>query len=102
MAWSKWIDLELDDDDKQDLMDQYSIPDGSADYPCGLRICLTQRELEMLDLEADCDVGDMIDLRILAKVCHVMKGEDNCRVELQAIAMKAESEDAEDEDDDDD
>lgn len=93
--------MELSDDDKQDLIDGFNMPPDSADYPCGLRICLTSRELDLLDLDDDCDVGDMIDLRMLAKVCHVMKTDGGCRIELQAIAMKAEAEDDEDDDDDD-
>lgn len=99
MAWSQWIDLELDDDEKEDLIGDFGVPADVADYPCGLRFCLTHRELELLDLEANCDPGDMIDIRFLAKVTHVMRGPDGDRVELQAIACKAESEDDEDDDD---
>jgi hypothetical protein len=98
-GWSNWVDLELDDDDKQDLIDQFSVPSDTADYPCGARICLTERELDMLDLEADCEVGEAIHLQCMCIVTHVTRSDQGDRVELQITMMKAESEDDEDDDD---
>ena len=98
MAWSKLVDMEMDDDEKLDR----AIPEMplAPDYPWGLRISLTEKELEKLGLDADCDIGDMIDLRAFAVVTSVSKnksteGADSCRVELQIEKMAVESEDEE-------
>lgn len=40
-------------------------------YPYGLRITLTEEELDKLDLDSDCEVGDMIHIHCLAKVCGI-------------------------------
>lgn len=100
MAWSKLVDMELDDEDVIDTV----MPIPSFDrprYPCGLRICLTHKELEKLGLAADCDIGDVIDLRAFAVVtsCSQNKtesGEDECRVELQIEKLAIENESTED------
>ena len=68
-------------------------------YPYGLCICLTQDELDKLDLDPNCEVGDMIHLNALAKVTSVSKREtedgNDCRVELQIIYMAVEDEETE-------
>ena len=101
MAWSKLVDMEMDDDEKLDR----AIPDmpSKPDYPWGLRISLTEKELKKLELDADCDIGDMIDLRAFAVVTSVSKnkmdgGEECCRVELQIQKLAVENEMTEDED----
>jgi len=100
MAWSKLVDMELDDEDQLDLA-VAAIPEKPR-YPYGLRICLTEKELEKLGLEADCEIGDMIDLRAFAVVtsCSVNQTEhgSECRVELQIRQMKVENESTEDQD----
>lgn len=57
--------------------------------PYGYNLCLslTRHDLDKLDLDDDCDVGDMVMLRALAKVTSVSKSEDNCRIELQITHM---------------
>ncbi len=94
MAWSKLVDLELDDDDKLDMV--MPMPMDRPDYPCGLRICLTENELEKLNLDDDCDVGDVIDLRAFAVVTSISKndgaGGQSCRIELQIQKLAVENE----------
>lgn len=69
------------------------------DYPYGLCISLTEQELEKLDLEPDCEVGDMIHGFFMAKVTSVSKndvdGKKTCRVELQITHLGLEDEDME-------
>lgn len=64
------------------------MPCDRPDYPYGLRICLTNRELEKLGLDADCDIDDLIDMRCFGIVTSVSKnpgpdGETQNRVEIQ-------------------
>ena len=88
--------MELDDEASLDA----AMPIAMAEkpkYPFGLRICLCERELEKLGLEADCDVGDVIDLRAFAVVTSVSKGEGEhegkySRVELQIQKLAVENE----------
>ncbi len=104
MGWSKLIDMELDDDEKIDA--GYAPgPDREPtgpDYPYGLRITLTAKELEKLGLEADCDIGDVIDIRAFASVISVHKeGDDSCVcLQIEKMAVENEmTEEMEDEDD---
>lgn len=96
MAWSKMVDMEMDDEDALDTVCPIPMPERPR-YPYGLRICLTDKELAKLGLEADCDIGDVIDLRAFAVVtsCSQNKtegGEDECRVELQIEKLAIENE----------
>jgi hypothetical protein len=76
------------------------------DVPPGLCICLTETELQKLELDSDCDVGDYLHGRFMARVTSVNKSESGggarCRIELSLIAMNLENESTEDPDDDDD
>jgi hypothetical protein len=100
MGWSApLVDMENDDETKIDTaypIDGPSMKPKAPDYPWGLRISLTHRELKKLGLEADCSPGDMIDLRCFATVRSVSKntGSDGetCCVELQIEKMSAEDE----------
>jgi hypothetical protein len=94
MGWSKLIDMELSDDEKLDAY--LPMPMDKPDYPCGLRICLTDSELEKLGLEDDCDIGDMIDMRCFGTVTSVHKGDQGSRIEIQICAMSCENEMRED------
>ena len=71
-------------------------------YPCGLSISLTDAELEKLDLDGECEVGDMIHLFAFAKVTSVSKrdaaGGECCRIELQVTHIGLEDEDDENRD----
>ncbi len=102
MGWGKLVDMELSDEDKIDASMPIAMP-SKPDYPYGLRISLTHKELEKLGLDADCDVGDMLDMRCFATVMSVSKSEDDggsrCSVELQIEKMAIEDEMDESEDD---
>jgi hypothetical protein len=101
MPWSTMADMAYSDDEKLEQMMPMPMSD-RPDYPCGLCICLTQVELDKLGIEADCDVGDVIDLRAFASVKSVTKSGDNCRVELQIEKLAIENEMDEEVGDDDD
>ena len=100
MAWSKLVDMEMDDEEKLDAVCPMPMPT-KASYPYGLRLCLTHKELAKLGLDADCEIGDMIDLRCFAEVTSISKNDygsgEECRIELQIQKMAIEDEMGEDE-----
>ena len=51
MPWSDMVDLELTDDEKLDLQLPMAIAD-QPDYPYGMRVCMTNRELEKFGLDS--------------------------------------------------
>lgn len=91
MTWSTMVDMELSDDDVLDAIMPIPMAD-KPKYPCGLRICLTDAELDKLGLEANCNRGDIIDLRAFAEVTSVSSGEYGSRVELQIQKLSLENE----------
>lgn len=93
MGWTKFINLELDDDDRLDMA-MPIMPQG-PEYPPGLRICLCDGELRKLDLEADPDIGDTIDIRAFAKVMSFSNYDGKRRVELQITDLAIEDENQE-------
>lgn len=102
MGWSKLVDMELDDEDKLDAAMPIPMPN-KPDYPYGLRLCLTEKELTKLGLEADCEVGEYLDMRCFGTVTSVSKtdGPDggSCRVEIQIEKIAVEDEMGESEED---
>lgn len=97
MAWSRMTSMELSDEEKLDTMAcQPAALADAPEYPWGLRLTLTHRELEKLGLEADCSVGDVIDLRAFACVTGVYRTETAMgpedRVELQITDLAVENE----------
>lgn len=70
-------------------------------YPYGLSISLGDDEITKLDLNTDCEVGDMLHMHCLAAVTSVSKNQTTSgtrtRIELQIRYISAESEDAENE-----
>jgi len=94
MAWSKMVDMELDDEDQIDAVTPIALPE-KPQFPYGLRICLTHSELRKLDLDADCEIGDTIDIRAFAEVTSISKDGDNCRIELQIQKLAVEDENTE-------
>jgi hypothetical protein len=90
--------MELSDDKKLD----YPF---SCDYPCGLKICLTNDELQALDLDSEsASVDGIVHLHAHARITHVSHsdGPDGycCRVELQIEDMCIDSDDDDDYEDD--
>lgn len=69
-----------------------------AQYPYGLCLALSEDELQKLEVEdGELEVGDLLDLRALAKVTSVSKsdvegGGARCRIELQITHMALENE----------
>ena len=94
-GWSKLIDMEMDDEEKLDAVCPMPIA-ARASYPYGLRICLTHKELTKLGLDADCNIGDMIDLRCFGTVTSISKDDHgdgpSCRIEIQIEKMAVEDE----------
>jgi hypothetical protein len=99
MPMGKLVDMEMDDEAALDAVTPIAMASKSQ-YPYGLRICLTHDELAKLGLEADCEVGDYLDIRAFATVTSVHKsdgpGGASCRVEMQIERMSCENEDHED------
>ena len=93
MAWGSWTSLEYDDEEMIDHA-MPTLPD-KPQYPYGLKICLTSPELKKLDLDTDCNVGDVIDLRAFAEVTSISKDGDICRIELQIQKLAIENENQE-------
>lgn len=93
MAFTKLVDMELDDEDKLDFCAPMPCP--RPDYPYGLRISLSEKELKKLGI-ATPQVGDYIDMRAFACVKSVSSdssdGGETCRVELQIEKIAVENE----------
>jgi hypothetical protein len=94
MPWSSMVSLELSDDDKIDTACPPALAD-VPDYPWGMRITLTHRELEKIGKEADCRPGDMLEFRAVARVIGVYRNDGPMgpedRVELQIEQMAVET-----------
>lgn len=95
MPWSQLVDMELDDESKLDAAQPYPMS-SKPDFPYGLRISLTEKELEKLGIDAPEQIGDLIDLRCFGVVTCISKNStdsgDCCRVEIQIQKMAVESE----------
>lgn len=94
-------DMELDDEDKLDAMMPIAMSK-KPDYPFGLRISLSEKELEKLGVDpAEAYVGGTVHLFAMAEITSVSKTEDGngdcCRVEMQIQKLGVESEDEENE-----
>lgn len=101
--FSKMVDLKRTDlekirDDGCFASSTVGGPTG-PDYPYGLRIRLGQDELDKLDLDGECNAGDMIDLRAFAKVIEVraeeVDGKTRRTIELQIQQLAIENENEE-------
>jgi hypothetical protein len=96
--------MELDDEDKLDAV--MPIPTNKPDFPWGLRISLTDKELDKLDLDAsDVKVGEIFHMHALARVTSISRnstdgGDECCRLEAQIEDVSIESEDEENEEND--
>lgn len=70
------------------------------DYPYGLRICLTEKELSKLDLDpSSAEVGGIVHMHAIARITHVSHTDSpmgyDCRIEVQIEDLCVESEDEE-------
>ena len=100
-------DMTRSDEEKSEArMDSMypSVLDQMPDVPTGLCICLTEKELEKLDLDSDAEVGDLLHGMFMAKVTSISKHDSSdgarCRIEMAVTHLSLEDEDTEEEDDD--
>lgn len=71
----------------------------TPDVPGHLCIALTDRELELLDLDDDVEVGHFLHLKLMVQATAVHKTQDGCRIECAIIGGEIVDEDTEDGDD---
>jgi|GEM_PF-7029005 len=94
------VSLEMTDEEKLDQFMPAGLP-ARLDYPPGLHICLTEREMDKLDVDpAEAVVGGLVHLHAMARITSVSQedrdGKKACRVEMQIEDMCCvESEDEE-------
>ena len=91
--------MEMSDDEKLDTIQPIAMS-SKPDFPYGLRITLTEAELEKLKLdESEAEVGAMFHGHFMARVTSVSKtdegGKKCCRIEAQIEDLEIESEDEE-------
>lgn len=94
------IDMELSDEEKHDLTVPMEGKPSVPEYPWGLRICLTEKELQKLGLDiAEAFVGGMVHGHFMARVTSVSANEttdgEQSRIEMQIEDLCIESEDEE-------
>ncbi len=98
-GWSKLTDMAMTKEERETCGMPMAICDDDAGpmYPYELRISLVDSSLDKLGLDADCEVGDIIDMRAFATVTSVSINKDGDgttrrRIELQIEKMAVESE----------
>jgi hypothetical protein len=101
MKMHPMVDMALDDEDILDMPLPYPV-DQKPEYPWGLRICLTDAEFKLLDLDpSEAFVGGIVHLHALARITSVSandSGDGMCnRVEMQIESLCVEGEDIENE-----
>lgn len=102
---SKLVDMALTTQEQAESINKMPYAHGNAPkYPYGLCLCLNNETLEKLNVDrADWQIGDVFDLRCMAKVTSISENENDsgkdCRVEMQIVMMGAESETDEGEED---
>jgi hypothetical protein len=97
------VSMELADEDKIDAC--LPMPCEKPDYPYGLRISLSEKELEKLQLDCEEAVaGGIFHGHFMARITSVSKeerdGKKTCRIEAQIEDLAIESEDMENEEQD--
>jgi len=95
------VSMELDDEDKLDAVMPIAMP-SRPDFPYGLRISLTEKELDKLELDPeDAVVGGTIHGHFMGRITSVNVTKENdrtcCRIEVQIEDLAIESEDDENE-----
>ena len=103
MAFMKMVEMSRSPAEKAEEAAEMMAPpsmDMVGDYPPGLCLCFNEETLEKLDLEDDCEVGDMIDIRAMGIVTSVSKngslaGGSHCRIEIQLTHIAVENEEDE-------
>ena len=97
--WAKqMVSMELDDEEKYDAPQPIKMAN-KPDFPYGLQLCLDEKQLKKVGLDADCEVGDVICLRALGRVTSVSNHDNGngpqSRVEIQIerLGVEPDSED---------
>jgi hypothetical protein len=94
------VDMSYDDADGYDMGPSLL---SKPSHPPGLCITLTEREMQMLDLDSPDDVGDLVHLNCIARVTRIEKTDSGCMVSAQitdVMVLENESEeDGEEEED---
>lgn len=97
MPWTKFVSMELDDEEKLDMTCPMPISH-LPNYPYELRITFNEKMLKKLGIGLDQlpDIGDKIDLRAMACVtsvsCNETEAGQTCRVEMQIEEIALENE----------
>jgi hypothetical protein len=101
-GFTRMVSMERTDDEKASAHIESMYPPSLSDMPdvpAGLCLCLTEAELEKLDLDDDCEIGDLLHLKCMAKVTSISKHDHGAgskvRIELAVILMSVEDEDTE-------
>ena len=102
MTFVRMVSMERTPEEKAEERARDIFPPAISDMPNvppGLCIALTEVELEKLDLEEDCEVGDMIHISGFARVTSISKNETDsgcrCRIELAITDLAVEDENTE-------
>lgn len=101
MGGSRFVDMAISREEREEAEAVAPPPfGGDREYPYGLCIALENTELDKLGAEGrDFRVGDLLDLRAMAKVTnisqHESEGHTHCRIELQITHLALENESAE-------
>lgn len=94
----KMVSMEYDDEDSIDAC--MPMPCEKPDFPYGLRINLTEKELSKMGLDpAEATTGGLVHGYFMGRITSVSTeqrdGEDRCRIEIQIEDLAIESEDQE-------
>ncbi len=97
--FGQMVSMELDDEDKLDACCPMPMPN-KPDFPYGLRITLSDKELTKLKIDhADAFVGGIFHGCFMARITSVSADENSggtsCRIEAQIENLAIEDEDAE-------
>lgn len=101
-AFKHMVSMERSDDEKAAAHVENMYPPSISDMPdvpAGLCICLTEAELEKLELDDDCEIGDLLHMKCMAKVTSISKHDHGAgskvRIEMAIVLMSLEDEDTE-------
>ena len=99
MAWSKMVDLRYSDEEKTARMPSmpFDMPRPASDsFPSGTMIVLDKRTMELLDLDCDCDEGDIIHMMCFGVVRTVRKesGQETVSIQIEKIQIEDETDEA--------
>lgn len=104
-GFRKMVDMARSTSDIKKELANYPSPSSDVSvYPYGLCLSLDEEILDKLEIDGDCEVGDMIHLVAMARVTSCSESERetadgkkkrSCRIELQITSMGVENESTE-------